>query len=342
MEQRSEFSVFYSWQSDLPKKINNYFILNSIRKACSALKKDVEIKVDPRVDKDTLNVPGSPDIVDVIFKKISLSNIFICDVTPIYKNRLKKNRKGKNSPNANVLIELGYAVKTMGWNRIICICNEAYGKVVILPFNISQNRISVYSLDKNGDKRLVQEKLSVLLVTAIKSIVIHYEKILKESRKDDILIHDLNIFQELNKIFTSNELLEMTEYIGTYFINNTKNLNRMRSFQDFLRSAENEFLIDAIQKMSKLLLISFEKFMGELAGNLFVEKSEKVLNPITHLEETEFTYSIAPYERHERGWTYEEYEREQKKRRDKIVAASFHLDKAYKNFRKTIKENLFI
>ena len=51
----------------------------------------------------------------------------------------------KKSPNPNVMVELGYAVKTLGWERIICLCNTDYGNQY--PFDIAHNRITGFSLE---------------------------------------------------------------------------------------------------------------------------------------------------------------------------------------------------
>lgn len=65
---------------------------------------------------------GMPDITESIFTKISNSSVFIADISII--NDAWINRK---TPNPNVLIELGYAARTLGWDKIICIFNSDYG-----------------------------------------------------------------------------------------------------------------------------------------------------------------------------------------------------------------------
>jgi hypothetical protein len=49
------------------------------------------------------------------------------------------------TPNANVLIELGYAVKSLGTtDRLVLVMNTAYGDV--LPFDLRQYRLTTYCL----------------------------------------------------------------------------------------------------------------------------------------------------------------------------------------------------
>ena len=142
-------SIFYSWQSDLPSKTNRYFIEDAI---CRSLK---EINKDNRmiacIDRDTKDELGSPDIRSSIFKKINHSKFFICDVS------LNDNRV----PNPNVLIELGYAIKVLGWNKIICLFNSKTGKIEDLPFDINHNRVTPYNPENDGEKRKLSEIISL-------------------------------------------------------------------------------------------------------------------------------------------------------------------------------------
>lgn len=142
------FNIFYSWQSDLNPKLNNYFIKDCIEKALKELKQDFKLEI--RLDRDTKNKTGSPDIVKTIFEKIDFSNIFIADVTIINKNFFWYKRK---TPNPNVLVELGYAIKTLGKERIILIINNSFCRIEDLPFDIKQNRITQYKLNKIKDSK---------------------------------------------------------------------------------------------------------------------------------------------------------------------------------------------
>lgn len=69
---------------------------------------------------------GSPDIVQTIFSKIDECDVFVADVTsvatyhPLDKDGNETDRL-KATPNANVMIELGYATQVVGWDNIICI-----------------------------------------------------------------------------------------------------------------------------------------------------------------------------------------------------------------------------
>lgn len=42
------------------------------------------------------------------------------------------------------MFELGFAVHSLGWERVICVCNEEYGNIETQPFDISKHRIITY------------------------------------------------------------------------------------------------------------------------------------------------------------------------------------------------------
>jgi len=153
--------IFYSWQSDLPNKNNRNFIEKSIKQSIKALVNNNEIKIFMDYDRDTYGLTGSPDISNTIFEKINNSSLFVCDVSII--NAADGCRK---CPNPNVMIELGYAVKVLGWERVICFFNLEYGKIDDLPFDLRQKRILAYDcLKENEQKRVVsmlEENIKVL------------------------------------------------------------------------------------------------------------------------------------------------------------------------------------
>lgn len=120
--------IFYSWQSDLPNNTNRGFIEESLKKAIVNLRKD-DIHLTVAIDRDIKGSTGSPDIVQTLFDKIDHCHVFVADISFI-------NKTGKRTANPNVLLELGYAAKCVGWENIICVFNKAYGKPEQMPFDI--------------------------------------------------------------------------------------------------------------------------------------------------------------------------------------------------------------
>ena len=142
-------SIFYSWQSDLSGKTNRYFIEDAIKKSLKEINKDNRIVAC--IDRDTKDELGSPDIRSSIFHKINHSKFFVCDVS------LNDNRV----PNPNVLIELGYAIKVLGWSKIICLFNSQTGNIEDLPFDINHNRVTPYNPELPDAKNKLAEIVSI-------------------------------------------------------------------------------------------------------------------------------------------------------------------------------------
>jgi len=135
-------TVFYSWQSDLDSKTNRNLIEDALKKAMKAIKKDDDESIAPVLDRDTSGLQGSPSISESIFNKISLADIFVADVSII-----NAHLSGRKTANPNVLIELGYAVSQLGWDRVIMIQNTFYGSPEELPFDLRGRRVIAYSVD---------------------------------------------------------------------------------------------------------------------------------------------------------------------------------------------------
>lgn len=141
----SEIVLFYSWQSDLPHRSNRNYINSAITKACKISEEELHIKIT--IDKDTLNIPGSPDIINTIREKIENSTIFVADITPII------SLNSKLIPNPNVLIELGYAWKSLGNDNILMVMNTAYGSLRGLPFDLGFKRQITYDFKSDAPEK---------------------------------------------------------------------------------------------------------------------------------------------------------------------------------------------
>lgn len=163
-------TVFYSWQSDLDKKTNHFFIRDALRAAIQQLQRnpdsDLEVRID--LDSDTQNTAGAPDIVRTIFDKIERCEIFVCDVSIIGETAGKRK-----TPNPNVLLELGYATRRLGWERIICVFNDTSGELPHdLPFDLRTRRIMRYRFTgETSEKSQTRKNLTDTFVIAIQQIL---------------------------------------------------------------------------------------------------------------------------------------------------------------------------
>lgn len=157
------YNIFYSWESDLPTSENRNFIESAIAKAIKKLKEEFGISI--RLDKDTREMAGSPDIIRAILEKVDNCFMFIADVSIITR------RFDKAFPNSNVMFELGYAIKAVGDESIIMLFNDATGSTNDLPFDLGLKRQMKFSCPDGispEDKKAEKERLSTDIYNAIK------------------------------------------------------------------------------------------------------------------------------------------------------------------------------
>jgi hypothetical protein len=155
----SNFTVFYSWQSDILAKFNRTFIEEALKAALTKLSADATLIPALRdselsLDKDTQGVAGSPPIADTILQKIEDCSVFVADLTFVGEtSRDIVGRKRRFFPNPNVLIEYGYALRCHGHERLIGIVNIAFGESHSdnLPFDLRHLRWPItYDLERGG------------------------------------------------------------------------------------------------------------------------------------------------------------------------------------------------
>lgn len=127
------FTLFYSWQSDLPYDLGRNFIFEALKAAAKAILETRQIIVV--IDQDTQGVSGTPPVSETILAKINTCDAFLADFSLV-----TATPKGKASPNPNVLIEYGYALKTLGAPHLILAMNTAFGGPDALPFDLRHLR----------------------------------------------------------------------------------------------------------------------------------------------------------------------------------------------------------
>ena len=151
-------TVFYAWQDDRAKEQHHYFLRDVLRDAIRDISADSKVEESPRLDHDTQGKSGTPDISTTIFEKIQNCVVFVADVTFVGRSVLRK----KYLPNPNVLIELGYAARSIGWERIVLVMNEAYGSWQKLPFDLQNRRKPVLYKWPRAEVELTREKINGL------------------------------------------------------------------------------------------------------------------------------------------------------------------------------------
>lgn len=141
-------TVFWSWQSDSPKSTNHLFIQEALEAAIASVGMDEKLDSRPNLDHDVKDLSGAPEIFAEVLSKIASAHVFVADVTPV-----AVTEGGKPHPNANVMIELGWAMHKPGPRHQILVLNEGgVFKHRDLPFNLRGRRIITYSLEPNSSK----------------------------------------------------------------------------------------------------------------------------------------------------------------------------------------------
>ncbi len=149
-----DFRIFYSWQSDLPNNTNRGFIQDALERASRNVAKDDTVEVEPVVDRDTKGLTGSPAIDHAIFEKIEGAQAFVADVSIV-----NQGADGRKTPNPNVLLELGFAAKALGWGRVVLVFNTATGDPTVdLPFDLRPRRRIEYRAEPNETDRSEAKK----------------------------------------------------------------------------------------------------------------------------------------------------------------------------------------
>lgn len=129
-------TIFYSWQSDSPRKTNHDFIEECLRAAAdkirNANKQEIEVLDGVRGES------GTPPLADTILKRISAAHVYVADLTLAYEFVGSDGKR--RSPNPNVTFEFGYAVAELSLGRVIGVLNEHYASPDQFPFDFKHLR----------------------------------------------------------------------------------------------------------------------------------------------------------------------------------------------------------
>ncbi|TAN17268.1 MAG: hypothetical protein EPN45_01890 [Rhizobiaceae bacterium] len=166
--------IFFSWQSDTANRVGRSFIEGCLGRAIGELQADADVDPADRemaVDRDTLDVPGMPPIMETIFGKIDRAAVFLSDLTYV-----AERAGGARTPNPNVCIEHGYALKALSWRRVIAVMNTAMGHPDKhdLPFDVRHTRRPIsFDLPEGADtaaRKAAADALVRQLKTALKAV----------------------------------------------------------------------------------------------------------------------------------------------------------------------------
>jgi hypothetical protein len=270
---KTSFTIFYSWQSDI--KSNRNLIHNSIDKALKKIKQEGKVKsvnLELNLDRDTKNKNGSPNIAQTIFNKIKYCDIFIADVTIINKTFLNRLIGNRLTPNPNVLIELGFAIEVLGWERIICVNNESFSSLESLPFDIRGHRITNFNSNKDSYK----EDLVNITKQALNSIINNFEEIITRQKEVGYVEHDKNIFNQLQEICSEHILKDGISLASDSLFMTKYYYHKWNELQAFCESELNKFIHPEIQQSLDLYLKSLRKFVVLCSKSFFINEEEQM------------------------------------------------------------------
>lgn len=181
---KDAFRIFFSWASE---NKNISILRNAIEEAVQELNKIEYRGLHYQYEEATRDEPGSPHIVQTIFKKISFCDCAIFDVTPFYSFTGNINKTDKLSPNPNVIFEYGYAMATIGEGRCILLVNDERIEDNSLPFDIRQNRASKINGNKAQLKKRIYEYIRKIIDAKPNKPISHR----KEFETDKLLANEL-------------------------------------------------------------------------------------------------------------------------------------------------------
>ncbi len=268
MAVKKDIRIFFSWQSDLPKETTT----NAIREALTLAVNEIEhelVDIKIFVEEATSNVPGSPDIPATIFDKITLSDIVISDITTINSSSTEKSKVA----NPNVLIELGFALSQVGWERLILLFNEHHGKFPDeVSFDIDRKRIGKFKIISKTDKS-GKGNLKSLLIEAIRLIATHnpkkpHEKKAQnpEERKRNLDIVNLKkVLRTINISMLDNHIAICPSYVDTRI------LHFYVSFKSTMKSS-HFYLYDKVA--NRLLNSLLKNWSDSLSSDVYRDTSD--------------------------------------------------------------------
>jgi hypothetical protein len=168
-------TVFFSWQTDRTTREGRNFIERALEDAVKRIAQDLEVDEPVRdaliVDKDTMGVPGSPPIFQTILAKIDKALAFVADLT-----FTGTRPDGRLTPNPNVLIEYGWALKALGYSQVLAVMNAVHGRPTreSLPFDLASLRFPIaYELPEDASesvRRTERDQLALKIETALRTV----------------------------------------------------------------------------------------------------------------------------------------------------------------------------
>lgn len=254
------FKIFYSWQSYVGGHANRSYIRQKIYKYVESRNDKYKITID----EDARDVPGASDIPDNILKNIANCDIFICDITSVYQVKTEEGQI-REIPNPNVMFELGFAVRHIGWDRIVLVLNTSFGSTDYVPFDIAKHKALCYKKsNENG-----RSEVSLDLTSTLDFIIENYSDIINKANEFDYIQHDKSIFEKLMSFRSEKEFINSIQnFQESYRFSrwDHKGWDHFQFFQDY---PENLFINTELNEKLKVLSKSISQLHSDIAKFIF-------------------------------------------------------------------------
>lgn len=306
-----KIKIFYSWQTTTNTKYNKNFISDCIEGALKKIKQEPDFKrIEFEVTDAVRSESGQVAIADTIIEKIiSNSDIFIADLTIVnydfpdsipndYKEILRKSLKP--TPNPNVMIEYGAALKSLGKNFIISILNNYYSgspkeknNAEIIPFDLRHDRFPAeynFSSQNEAQKAEIKKMLVNGLINALKPTI---QNVLETQKSKYRPFVGWNEWNELinnpqsDKFITNEKISEVQNSILTASISPSvirllglSGLGKTRILLETFRPIEND--TDSLITANRILYVNCNDYQNhinfsEIISKIKGEKKDAIL-----------------------------------------------------------------
>lgn len=251
---KDTYTIFYSWQNDT-KCDNRGYIRECVRKAIDALKKQLGCNII--IDSDSRDEDGESSIDVAIMKKIAKCDFFVCDVTPVAELR-PKDDVIKYIPNPNVMLELGYAINAVGWERCILVWNTKEGSQQNAPFDIRNHITKGFEYAEDMSPEELKEK-GLHISSILKSKIEKYDDILQKQKSSRINKYDYGVYKYWASIAPLDDLKQSIDNFCNNIAYFDKDMRMWDQFQyEYRNSFEHRFLDqdlkDAIENLVKEII----------------------------------------------------------------------------------------
>jgi hypothetical protein len=288
-----DVTIFYAWQMDRPDPVNKKLIHDAALGACERITRDKSNDWQVRLDSDTQGEAGMCDIPKVILRKIRGCDMFLADLTLVGSS---KSKPDKLFPNPNVVFELGYAARHLGFQAMIGVLNEAFGDYDGQIFDIKARGCLKYTAKEGGTEAArgrardrLREKLEGVFRLTIEKVVIPRRQRIaakaatgqSSSYTTGHLDVDRQVFREVV------ELLPWNGAIGFIRTNNfagfSFDLSRLDDLHDFEHRCDDpgfRFNDTELESIRADLAQAVDRFTSEIGTNTFKARGSSNRNEV--------------------------------------------------------------